>query len=76
MAQLTLARHRGEVVFGVFSRLVATLLGAAIGLVLWYIPGGWLDGGANSYAMMATVAVGFPIVMLGRLYHPGPPIVS
>lgn len=72
MSQLVTARHRGEVLFGLFTRAIATFLGAIIGLIIWYIASG--NGIANHYAMAVVTAVAFPIVMLGRLNFPGPPI--
>ncbi|PWN49312.1 hypothetical protein IE53DRAFT_369881 [Violaceomyces palustris] len=74
MAQLTLARFRGETAFALFSRIVATTLGAAIGLVIWYISAG--NGLGNVWGMAVTTAIAFPILFLIRLYYPGPPITS
>jgi hypothetical protein len=72
MSQFVSARHRGEVLFGLFSRVIATFVGAIGGLLIWYIASG--NGVANPYAMAAVTAVAFPIVMAGRINYPGPPI--
>lgn len=72
MAQLCAARHRGEVLFGFFSRVIATFLGAIGGLIIWYIASG--SGVANPFALAAVTAIAFPIVMMGRIHFPGPPI--
>lgn len=72
MSQLVAARHRGEVLFGLASRAIATFAGAIIGLLIWYIASG--NGVANPFAMAVVTAVAFPIVMLGRIHFPGPPI--
>ncbi|CDU22185.1 uncharacterized protein SPSC_00815 [Sporisorium scitamineum] len=72
MAQLTLARFRGETAFALLSRILATVIGAAFALVIWYISTG--DGRGNAYGLGATTAVAFPMLMLFRIYFPGPPI--
>lgn len=74
MSQLCSARHRGEVLFGFFSRVIATFLGAIGGLIIWYIASG--SGVANPFAMAVVTAIAFPIVMMGRIHFPGPPITS
>ncbi|KAN0063991.1 hypothetical protein ACQY0O_003597 [Thecaphora frezii] len=74
MAQLTLARFRGETAFALLSRLAATLVGACFGLAIWYISTGL--GHGNAYGLGATTAFAFPLLMLFRLYYPGPPITS
>ncbi|PWN37634.1 uncharacterized protein FA14DRAFT_118501 [Meira miltonrushii] len=72
MSQLCAARHRGEVLFGFFSRVIATFLGAIGGLIIWYIASG--SGVANPFALAVVTAIAFPIVMMGRIHFPGPPI--
>ncbi|MCO5565580.1 hypothetical protein L7F22_019254 [Adiantum nelumboides] len=72
MSQLCAARHRGEVLFGFFSRVIATFLGAIGGLIIWYIASG--SGVASPYALAVVTAIAFPIVMMGRIHFPGPPI--
>ncbi|EPQ28128.1 uncharacterized protein PFL1_06939 [Pseudozyma flocculosa PF-1] len=74
MAQLTLARFRGETAFALLSRLVATFVGACFGLVIWYVSAG--SGRGNAFGLGATTAVAFPLLMLFRLYYPGPPITT
>ncbi|KAJ1018029.1 hypothetical protein NDA16_004898 [Ustilago loliicola] len=72
MAQLTLARFRGETAFALFSRILATVIGAVFALIIWYISTG--SGRGNAYGLGATTAVAFPFLMLFRIYFPGPPI--
>lgn len=72
MAQLTLARFRGETAFALLSRILATVIGAVFALIIWYISTG--SGRGNAYGLGATTAVAFPMVMLFRIYFPGPPI--
>ncbi|CBQ69669.1 conserved hypothetical protein [Sporisorium reilianum SRZ2] len=72
MAQLTLARFRGETAFALLSRILATCIGAVFALLIWYISTG--DGRGNAYGLGATTAVAFPLLMLYRIYFPGPPI--
>ncbi|SPO32802.1 uncharacterized protein UTRI_05688_B [Ustilago trichophora] len=72
MAQLTLARFRGETAFALLSRILATIIGVIFGLIIWYISTG--DGRGNAYGLGATTAVAFPLVMMYRIYFPGPPI--
>lgn len=72
MAQLTLARFRGETAFALLSRILATVIGAVWALVIWYISTG--SGRGNAYGLGATCAVAFPLLFLYRIYYPGPPI--
>ncbi|SOV05536.1 uncharacterized protein UDID_07553 [Ustilago sp. UG-2017a] len=72
MAQLTLARFRGETAFALLSRILATVIGAVFALIIWYISTG--SGRGNAYGLGATTAVAFPPLMLFRIYLPGPPI--
>ena len=72
MAQLTLARFRGETAFALLSRLTATVMGAAFALIIWYISTG--NGRGNAYGLGATSAVAFPMLMLVRIHFPGPPL--
>ncbi|UZJ51414.1 hypothetical protein CBS101457_000734 [Exobasidium rhododendri] len=74
MAQLSLARHRGEVLFSLASRVIATLSGAILGMLIWYIASG--KGHGNPYAMQVVTAFGFTFVMFIRLYLPAPPITK
>lgn len=74
MSQLCIARHRGEVAFGLISRLLATFFGAIFGLLIWYIASG--SGVANPYALAVVGAFGLSFLMLGRIYYPGPPITT
>ena len=37
MGQLTLARFRGDTVFALFARLISTLGGVIIGMVMWCV---------------------------------------
>jgi hypothetical protein len=37
MGQLTLARFRGDTVFGLTARIIATFLGGVTGVVIWLV---------------------------------------
>jgi hypothetical protein len=37
MSQLTIARFRGDTVFGLLARIVSTFTGGILGLVMWYV---------------------------------------
>ncbi|KDN53019.1 hypothetical protein K437DRAFT_219732 [Tilletiaria anomala UBC 951] len=72
MAQLTLSRFKGDTVFGLVSRIIATVLGCICGVLIWYIGDG--HGKGNPYALCAVSAVGFILIFSFRLYYPAPPI--
>lgn len=72
MAQLTLARFRGETAFALLSRILATVIGAVFALIIWYLSTG--NGRGNAYALGGVTAVAFPMLMMFRIYFPGPPI--
>lgn len=72
MGQVTLARFRGDTVFGLSSRVLSTFLGGLLGMVVWYISAGTGDG--NAYGLGAVCAVCYPFFFYGRLYWPGPPM--
>ncbi|KAH8091403.1 hypothetical protein BXZ70DRAFT_909843 [Cristinia sonorae] len=74
MAQLTLARWRGDTTFGLVSRILATIGGCVVGLVLWYISTGL--GKGNAFGLAATIGVACPFIFFGRLYWPGPPMTN
>jgi hypothetical protein len=74
MAQLTFARHRGEVLFSLASRIIASFIGLLMGLLVWYIAAG--SGVPNPYAMAVVTAFGFLALMLVRLNLPGPPVTT
>lgn len=70
MAQLTLSRHRGDSVFALVSRVMSTFFGAGIGLIIWYIGGGW-EGG-NPYGIM-ILFIPFSVALMAiRIYWPVP----
>ncbi|KAF5356418.1 hypothetical protein D9758_009464 [Tetrapyrgos nigripes] len=72
MAQLTIARFRGDTTFGQVTRILCTFLGGILGMVIWYIASG--GGGGNPYGLTATLAVCWPFLLFARLYWPGPPM--
>ncbi|KAF7322544.1 hypothetical protein HMN09_00032900 [Mycena chlorophos] len=72
MAQVTLARFRGDTVFGLSSRVFSTFLGGILGMVMWYISAG--SGSGSAYGLAAVCAVCFPFFFYGRIYYPGPPM--
>ncbi|KIY44983.1 hypothetical protein FISHEDRAFT_50366 [Fistulina hepatica ATCC 64428] len=74
MAQLTLARFRGDTTFGLVARIGATLAGGLVGTVMWYISNGGSSSSGNAYGLAAVCAVCFPFFFYGRLYWPGPPM--
>ncbi|KAL0959307.1 hypothetical protein HGRIS_014571 [Hohenbuehelia grisea] len=74
MAQLTLARFRGDTTFGLVARILATFWGGLVGLVMWYISTG--SGHGNPYGFAAVCAVCFPFFFYARLYWPGPPMTN
>ncbi|KAF7311484.1 hypothetical protein MKEN_01050700 [Mycena kentingensis (nom. inval.)] len=72
MGQVTLARFRGDTVFGLSSRVLSTFLGGILGMVLWYISAG--SGSGSAYGLGAVTAVCYPFFFYGRIYWPGPPM--
>lgn len=73
MAQLTLGRHVGDTTMALVGRASGTFGGAVVGLLIWSIGAGG-SGRGTPYGIGAATAVGFPCVMLVRLYYPCPPI--
>jgi len=59
MAQLTLARFRGDTTFGLAARIMATFSGGLVGTAMWYIASG--NGIASPYGFAAVCAVCFPV---------------
>ncbi|ESK92525.1 hypothetical protein Moror_4433 [Moniliophthora roreri MCA 2997] len=72
MAQLTLARFRGDTTFGQVARITSTFLGGLVGMVIWYISAG--SGNGNPFGLAAVCAVAMPFIFYLRLYYPGPPM--
>ncbi|THU98769.1 hypothetical protein K435DRAFT_720372 [Dendrothele bispora CBS 962.96] len=72
MAQLTIARFRGDTTFGQITRILCTFLGGIVGMLIWYIASG--NGNGSPYGFAATLAVCFPFLLFARLYWPGPPM--
>ncbi|KAJ7581095.1 hypothetical protein C8J56DRAFT_256925 [Mycena floridula] len=70
MAQLTLARFRGDTAFGLAARIFSTFLGGVVGMCMWYICQG------NPYGFAAVCGVCLPFFLFARLYWPGPPMIS
>ncbi|KAF9028574.1 hypothetical protein BDZ89DRAFT_1066048 [Hymenopellis radicata] len=74
MAQLTLARFRGDTTFGWVARVLSTFLGGIVGSVIWYISAG--SGHGSPYGLAAVLAVCYPFFFYARLYWPGPPMTN
>ena len=87
MGQLTLARFRGDTVFALFARLISTLGGVIIGMVMWCVfvflaevllwscPFRYISSG-NPYGLAAVCAVCFPFFFYARLYSPITPMIN
>ncbi len=67
------AQYVGDTAFGFTVRVFGTFIGAVAGLLIWTIAAG--TGIANPYALAATCAVAFPILMFVRSYYQ-PPIAA
>jgi hypothetical protein len=65
MTALTIAQFTADTVFGFVVRVVGTLLGAVLGMLVWYIGSG--NGTGNAFGIMATLAVLLPFVMFVRI---------
>ena len=65
MTALTIAQFTADTIFGFVVRLVATLLGAALGMVVWYIGSGGGDG--NPFGLAAVLAVVLPFILFIRV---------
>ncbi|KAG2140498.1 uncharacterized protein EDB93DRAFT_1241857 [Suillus bovinus] len=74
MAQLTLARFRGDTTFGLIARIISTFVGGLIGTAIWYISAG--NGRGNPYGLAAVCAVCYPSFFFARLYWPIPPMTN
>jgi hypothetical protein len=74
MGQLTLARFRGDTVFGLVARISSTFFGGLVGMVIWYISTG--NGRGDAYGLAAVCAVAFPFFFFGRLYWPANPMTN
>ncbi|KAF9261178.1 hypothetical protein L218DRAFT_981064 [Marasmius fiardii PR-910] len=72
MAQLTLARFRGDTTFGQVARIMSTFLGGIVGMLFWYISAG--SGHGSPFGLAAVAAVTFPFIFYLRQYYPGPPM--
>lgn len=74
MAQTTLARFRGDTVFGLVTRIFSTFVGGLLGTVIWYISTG--SGHGNPYGLAGVCLVCFPLFFFVRLYWPVQPMTS
>lgn len=71
MAQTGMATYAGEQLFSLAGRLIGTLAGCVVGMLVWYI--GDAKSNGNAYGLAATMAVFFvPIVFLRREWERGP----
>lgn len=59
MAQLTIARFKGETALNFGGRIIATFFGGIIGIVMWYMASGM--GLGDAYGLAAVCLVGFPV---------------
>ncbi|KAL7418186.1 hypothetical protein BDY24DRAFT_437656 [Mrakia frigida] len=73
MAQLTLALYSGETAMAWVGRVMGTFAGCIVGLLVWSIGAGG-TGKGTPWGIGAACAVSFPLIMLVRLYYPGPPL--
>ncbi|KAF8991830.1 hypothetical protein BDQ17DRAFT_1332656 [Cyathus striatus] len=55
--RLTIARFRGDMVFGLTARIVSMFMGGVVGMVIWYISTG--SGHGNPYGL-AAIFFSFP----------------
>lgn len=74
MAQTTLARFRGDTVFGLVTRIFSTFVGGLLGTVIWYISTG--SGRGNPYGLAGVCFVCFPLFFFVRHYWPVQPMTS
>jgi uncharacterized membrane protein YgaE (UPF0421/DUF939 family) len=74
MAQLTVARFRGDTTFGLATRIFSTFVGGIIGTVMWYISAG--SGQGNAFGLAVVCFVCFPLFFFFRLYWPVPPMTN
>lgn len=74
MGQLTLARFRGDTVFALVARVISTIGGSVLGLVLWYISAG--SGRGNAFGLAVVIGVTSPFLLFWRLYWPIHPITN
>lgn len=66
MLCLTSNQFLGDVLFGYIVRVVGTIVGAALGLLLWSIAA--QRGRGNPFALAAVCAVAFPFVFFYRVH--------
>ncbi|PKS08625.1 hypothetical protein jhhlp_005012 [Lomentospora prolificans] len=66
MAQTGLVVYMADFTFGVISRLVGTVAGGVLGLVVWYVGSG--GGPGNPYGLSAVMVAAVFILMWIRLY--------
>ncbi|CAK5266926.1 unnamed protein product [Mycena citricolor] len=69
MAQMSLAPFAGDQLFGVATRLVGTLVGLVIGMVVWYIGAPGTQNG-SPYAIVVVTAVFVSPFLLARIAAP------
>lgn len=55
------------------GRVMGTFAGCIVGLLVWSIGAGG-TGKGTPWGIGAACAVSFPLIMLVRLYYPGPPL--
>ncbi|KAK4049887.1 hypothetical protein OIO90_005276 [Microbotryomycetes sp. JL221] len=70
MAALSLTQYVADTGYAVIVRLIGTLVGGTIGLLLWSIAA--QDGTGNPYALAAVMAVAFPPIFFYRIHYTPP----
>ncbi|KAI6782664.1 uncharacterized protein J7T54_003677 [Emericellopsis cladophorae] len=65
-AQLCILTYMSDFAFSLLTRVVGTIAGGVLGMLVWYIGSG--DGTDNPYGLAATTAVALPIVLWLRIF--------
>ncbi|EEB09238.1 hypothetical protein SJAG_04423 [Schizosaccharomyces japonicus yFS275] len=66
LGTMNLARFSGDTIYGYLARILGTLFGCTVGMMLWYISSG--HGKGNSYGLAVVMAIAFPIIMFIRIH--------
>jgi len=67
-AQLCILTYMSDFTFSLLTRIVGTITGGVLGMLVWYIGSG--DGTGNPYGLAATTAVVLPTVLWLRIFLP------
>lgn len=68
MSQTGLVVYASEFVYGFITRVIGTVIGGILGMLIWYIGAG--RGPGNSYGMAAIMALAIVGIMWARLFAP------